>query len=59
MANQRHKDKDSVSAWIDKALKDRIKYIADRDGRNISDVVNKILREQVEKYEVGKSKPKQ
>ena len=51
MVNQRAKHKASVSAWVDWELKKRLQGIAERDGLNLTDVVNQILKEEVARYE--------
>ena len=55
MPNKRKKGKDQVNAWVPTHLKEELKRIAERDGLTLSDVVSKILNEQVEIHK--RSKP--
>jgi len=57
MANQRKKGKKPIGAWVDEELKAKLKDIAVRDGVPLSDVVQWILRDQVEKYECEQGVP--
>lgn len=50
MPNKRKKGKDQVNAWVQSDIKAELKRIADRDGVKLSDVVSRILKEQIEAH---------
>lgn len=55
MANQRHPTKTHLSAWIPKALKNRLRKAAKREDRPVSFILEKFLSAGVRHHE-GKAR---
>lgn len=51
MANQRKQGKKQVNSWVSEELAERIRQLAEQEGKPVSKIVEEILRQQVEKYE--------
>ncbi|MFA5689582.1 MAG: ribbon-helix-helix protein, CopG family [Kiritimatiellales bacterium] len=56
MPNKRADNKDYLSAWIDADLKTALRKLAKERGTSMSDIINDVLCEEVEKYEAMEDK---
>ena len=54
MPNKRKKGRDQVNAWVPAELKQALRKISESEGVPLSDVVSRILKEQIERHEKGK-----